>query len=621
LSIKVGDPMRNLARLKWSLPVVAAAVAVAVGFVLVSPLMAIKVVRFGGYYVILAAFAAFSVALVRELRTGGIRWTSADWWMVGAGLAVTSIWQAQEIHGFKILMDELVLNVTSQSMHFDREVFTPLKAHDVDGLHLVLGGILDKRPLFFPFLVSVLHDLTGFRPENAFVLNGVLAPLLLLLAGRLGCLLGGSTAAGIVTILLLAGVPLVGLSATGGGFDLLNLVMICACALLSIRFLNAPTRLSQDALVLGAVLLAQTRYESAIFVPVAGLVLVAGWWSLRRVVFSWGLVAAPLLLVTIPLQNKLFALSPGYWSVGLTDDPFHTKYFFENVGHAVNFLFKVDEFQSGSLPLSIVGLVSLPFALLFVLRRWRATLARGEQFVFAVFAAAILANLALLLCYFWGQLDDFMATRLALPLLLLFALAGAFVFGRWFKEPLPWRMAGGAAISWFWLWGVPFASRALGTNAFLTYQQLRWERGIIEQTPDSVFFASESALTAMIDRRPGMAITMLAERAPETAFHLRAGTYRDVYVFQRLQYDPDSGAMVPVEECRLGPEFVLETIEEVAFKPLYHGRVSRVAAVDSTRAEPRPPGWKPIFPPFQIVPEPDETPTGAYLRRYLQMLP
>src|SRR5450432_4297934 len=79
-----------------------------------------------------------------------------------------------ETFGFKIGMDEIMLLGTSMSMHLDKTVLVPVRGNDIQGTFAILDGMMDKRPLFFPFLVSLLHDLTGYRPANAFVLNGTL---------------------------------------------------------------------------------------------------------------------------------------------------------------------------------------------------------------------------------------------------------------------------------------------------------------------------------------------------------------------------------------------------------------------------------------------------------------
>src|SRR5688572_25075451 len=164
--------MFNTTVLRWSLMAISALAAVVLGFSVLPDATALATVKYGGYYFIFAATAWFVVAAWREFRAyRGVGWTRNDWFLAGLALLVTVVWQVNEVHGFKILMDELVLNATSMSMHFDRHVFVPMKAQYIDGEYIVFGGVMDKRPLFFPFLLSILHDVTGYRPGNVFILN------------------------------------------------------------------------------------------------------------------------------------------------------------------------------------------------------------------------------------------------------------------------------------------------------------------------------------------------------------------------------------------------------------------------------------------------------------------
>jgi hypothetical protein len=467
--------MLNAPFFRWFLATASATGAIALGFFILPSSTALKVVQYGGYYFIFAAVVAFAVVAFREYRRDpGAGWTAYDWRLTAVSVFVALIWQFNEIHGFKVLMDELVLSATAMTMHFDRHVFVPMKAHDIAGEFVVFGGVLDKRPLFFPFLLSLLHDLTGYRPGNVFVLNGILSAFLLMLVGRLGRLVSGSEGAGLLAVLLLAGVPLLGLNATGGGFDLLNIVMICVLILLGTRFLRKPSPGAQDLLLLGTVLLAQTRYESTMFVAATAALLLFAWWQEGKPRFSWGLVATPLLLLTIPLQNKLFTVNAGYWASGMDEPPFAPKYFLGNLGHAVNFFYSVDGLQSGSPLLATSGIVCTLFALLFMFRRWKQTLAAPEQTAFLAVGVVIVANSIMVLFYFWGQLDDFVATRLVLPMLVLFALSSAFVLGRWFKARMPWFQGAAAMlVVWFWIFGVPFAAKANSTQTFLSFQEVK----------------------------------------------------------------------------------------------------------------------------------------------------
>ena len=170
-----------------------AALAVVLGFFAIRGEAAIVFVSRTGYWFVLAAFVLLVRALwltyrdeVRALRWRTIDWTSVA--VVGLGGLILLV---HETFGFKILMDEIMLLGTSMSMHFDKTVLTPMRGNDIQGVYVVLDGMMDKRPLFFPFLLSLLHDLTGYRPENAFVLNGLLTFVFLGLVNAAGRRLAG----------------------------------------------------------------------------------------------------------------------------------------------------------------------------------------------------------------------------------------------------------------------------------------------------------------------------------------------------------------------------------------------------------------------------------------------
>ncbi|HVU23248.1 MAG TPA: hypothetical protein VHE13_03920, partial [Opitutus sp.] len=166
-----------------------AALAVVLGFFTFSADASIRAVIYGGYWAMLVLAALFGWSLWRVGRASWPGWTATRQWrrwpaalVGGCGLLLL----VQERFGFKILMDEVMLLGTSMSLHFDRTALVAMRGNDIQGAFQLLGGQLDKRPLFHPFLLSVLHDLTGYRPENAFVLNVILTFVLLGLAYHVG---------------------------------------------------------------------------------------------------------------------------------------------------------------------------------------------------------------------------------------------------------------------------------------------------------------------------------------------------------------------------------------------------------------------------------------------------
>jgi len=74
----------------------------------------------------------------------------------------------------RILDDELSLQRTALSMHHHREFVSADKGYWVGGEFTITNATLGKRPFFYPFLLSVVHDVTGYRTGNAFYLNFVL---------------------------------------------------------------------------------------------------------------------------------------------------------------------------------------------------------------------------------------------------------------------------------------------------------------------------------------------------------------------------------------------------------------------------------------------------------------
>ena len=140
-----------------------------IGFVVVSPAAAEQLITHGGYYYILALFAAFliySVRVVEPRRDKINRWLRRPGWMGVAILAGTAFALLSDSFAHKVLFDEYVLQGTAWHMHATKEVGTPIRAYEFAGTWLTVDQFLDKRPYFFTFLLSLLHDLTGFRVQN-----------------------------------------------------------------------------------------------------------------------------------------------------------------------------------------------------------------------------------------------------------------------------------------------------------------------------------------------------------------------------------------------------------------------------------------------------------------------
>ena len=389
-----------------------------------------------GYYFIFLTFAIFVYCLYKVLRRSlrPRRLSRQDLLPIVVIASASLFPYVYESVGFKIIMDEIVLLGTSMNMHFERKVEVPNIGNRNEGEFRATIGYFDKRPFFHPFLISLLHDLTGYRPENSFLLNILLTPLLLALIYFYGKRIAGSRA-GILGVLLMAGVPLFAQNAVGGHFEILNLVMIMTCLLLSHQYLERPEPVSLMVLCFAGILLVQTRYESVFFILPVGLVIILGWVREKRIILPRFLIFAPLLLICCPMQFQVIQSSPEkFWQLEDKGNvaAFSSEYVAKNLSHAANYLYHLGDMMTNSILLSVLGSVSLVLFLIHVGRRIRQVYAKNEtELTLCLYLLAVLLSFALIMFYHWGQLDDIVATRLCMPLLLMFILTTLAILRVW----------------------------------------------------------------------------------------------------------------------------------------------------------------------------------------------
>lgn len=603
-----------------------ALLALVLGFFSFSADQSLRLVIYGGYWAMLLLTILFGWSLARLGRQDWAGWEAlraAPRWPAVLILVCGLVLLVHETFGFKILMDEVMLLGTSMSMHFEKTALVPMRGHDIQGAFQFLNGELDKRPLFQPFLVSTIHDVTGYRPENVFVLNSALTFTLLALAYRVGRKLAGR-AAGALAVLLLTSLPLLAQNATGGGFEVLNLVMLLATLLLGMRFAEQPDEASLTAFTLSGILLAQTRYESVLFLlPVAALIL----WVWRRQgapVVSWVLVFAPLLLLPYALHNKVFSVRVSAWELASqpgSGKPFSLSYASDNLGHALNFFFNTTGEQSNSLVLAGLGFLALPFFGLWAVRTIRAGRAtEPARFAAAVFSLGFAAHTALLMCYFWGKFDDPVIRRLSLPLNLALVLAVVVVAAEAARaRAWVWRLLTVAAVGGIFAHSLPAMARHDYTQDYYIGRETDWRREFIAAHPEKDYL--------FIDNSSIMWITHLVSATPMTqallhkenlVFHARNHTFSAIYAFQRLDVDPDSGRQTVQASDDLGPDYQLETVWERRFTPLTVSRISRVVSIrEGPTAAPR----RVPAPLEKLTPAQLEKVRQQYFENFIKRLP
>lgn len=400
------------------LAVVAAAFAPALGLAVVWGQLAVAarttLLAHGLYWTMPVVLGLWFVALGRRLRgeagSGGA-WLRRN----AAGLATAAVLTVAAVvvvpPAMRMQFDETSLCGTSQSMHRDRLAMMATGALPTPSGPVVTDWNLDKRPPLFPFLVSVVHDVAGYRVANAFVVNGVLLfALLALVACRTRRHLG--VAAAVAAPVLVAAVPLLVVGACSAGFELLATWLLAVVVLAAIDFVAAPTAARASWCLASGLLFAQARYESLfVLVALAGLGLLrARRWPRDRL-GTVLLLAAPILLTPV-LLLLLHARDPAFY-VEAAGRPLVS--FAHLAAHLPALAFAFVAPGRGS---PFPGALAVVSALLFGLWVWRRR--GGFANVLALAPVAVVTGIAL--AWFYGGVAEPTAVRLYLPLAVLGAL-------------------------------------------------------------------------------------------------------------------------------------------------------------------------------------------------------
>lgn len=584
---------RGQVRLPWRLVLFAGLGLAAfwLGFVAYSAASAGELIQRYGYYVMAGTFGWWAIAVGRLIR--GFRLSLLAGWVSEhrGGLAVigavTLVGFLTIPYSYKVLYDEIVLQTTAWSLHYFREFGTMWRGYEVDGVFHALGVYVDKRPFFYPFVVSLLHDLTGYRLTNAFVLNTLLMPTVLLLLYAFLRKLGERWASWTALVCFGSSV-LLAQNANGSGMEMLNLAMFLLTLNLAVYYLEQPEPSRLAALVLTCILLAQTRYESALYVVPAALVILEGWRRTQRVILPPAALAAPLLLIPCALHNTYLAGTPSLWELR-ADVPqrFELKYVAGNLEHAAAYFFDFTGRLMSAWWLSVIGFWALGTVLLaLILRKWSWRGAAPALWGGVIFGGAVLANLALLMCYFWGQLDDPIVARLILPFTVMMALAIA-----WCVEQIPaaWqKKVAGALMVASLLAYLGFGMRAVTYNRNINQlaDEISWEEQWLARQPSAsrLIITNKTTLSWMDLGIPALSIPDARNKADRVLFHWEAGTFQEVLVSQFYRPVNAEGGFVLDPRDELPAAYVLEPVIERHIG----GRLLRISRVVAIHLPPKP---------------------------------
>ncbi len=560
------------------------------GVIIFNPEQAEFIVRYLGYWFILISFCIFVyhfyLVCLECLKNRCINKYDCIAFLGITILGLILLSQTQFL--FKVVLDEIILVSTSMFMHHSREVMTSLNGYNVNGSFQVVSQYLDKRPVFFPFLLSLIHDISGYRSGNVFILNSVLFIFLLNVSYILGRKFR-DWRTGILTTLLLSGIPLLVQSSSSGAFETLNMLMIILTILISVHYFQNPNSDRLITLCYSTILLAQVRYESIIFTVPVILIVIISWKKTNNIDLPWLVIIAPILLVIFPLQLQVFEANPEHWQLDLIADSknvFGINYLFDNIGHATHFFFDYGNSQGNSLLLTIVGSIcSISFFVFLLNKKDRKRIDENLLVPLTCFILSLLFITLLLLCYFWGQFDDPLTRRLSLPIHLLFVLITICLASIFINKSKIWNICFFIITLSIFIQTIPALSKRQSIKANTAASIVNWKYEIMEQYGNENFLIIDnSRLPWVIMEKSSLIISYLDRLIEDVKFHFDSNTFNNIFIYQKMTRGAD-GDLVPYPKYILPTEVKLEQVAQKFFVPFSIGRISRITSIDMDKSD------------------------------------
>lgn len=418
---------------------------------------------------------------------------------------------------FKVLADEANLMGVSMMMHHSREAALPLECLYTEDNSPVYNQTDSKRPFLFPFMVSLLHSIFGYSPFNGFVLNFFVS-ICVLFGIYLMVINFRPKKYGLIAMTLMAGSPIYMICSTSGGFEPLNLMMVIYCIFLftlASKSESSPRRV--EFLFFSMLLLAHCRYESIIFIPIMGLLIIP--FLMRQHFFqnmSYFTVVIPVFFLPILWQRKFYMGGQALinrlnvYTFERVDVGFTIKDFVHNFDDNIFVLMGVDPnygFSAIVFALALIGIYLLVQKLL-VYRN------QGTSSSLIIVNISVFFILFVIISAFhWGNFGLAMDNRLSLVFLPFIVWAAVYCLSRndiFFKKH--WIYFVGFLSVLHFIFFLPYGKREQVVNSLaLPYEYQEVSNYLNQHFPDSknTLIITEQPNLYIIQKYAGIQFTSL----------------------------------------------------------------------------------------------------------------
>lgn len=503
---------------------------------------------------------------------GASRLLRAHWMGLVLAFVIPLMWQVSNERMLKTMQDELSLSATAKTYAVEREAKLPNSTVQVGGELVVSTYVQGKRPTMFPFIVSLVHNFTGYRVENVYVVNFGLSVILFILLYGLGVSGFGRQSA--IGLQLLAGaIPLFAQQATSGSYELLNLCALVGLWLSGQHFLKRKDPESLSLFVTVALFFARCRYES-----ILGLLVVAVVWGIvvyreRKLILNYFVCLSPLLLLAPLFSNAVLMSQTALLEKPAEAATFSFTYFPENLINAIYYLF-----SGGFSSAPVISLMGMAGLVVVGINLRSAVKSPGAiNTVNYVMVAFIIGLTIFYLTCFWGNWADGVATRFSMPFLLLCCVATAMAFSILGKKAgVVLIMIAAAHLLVFYR---PYSNTNYDDGGSYPRLESHWWMNFMKQhLRNDVLYIGPEVLGAYLLEKPGISLKIASLYPEAVDYALRVNYYRDVYMLMRYHVSDDDAASNALRK-QLEAIYELDPVDTLSIRTDTYSVIYRVKGV------------------------------------------
>ncbi len=466
---------------------------------------------------------------------------------------------------FKTLSDETNLLAKSRSLAFEKKPLNMTDAKNYFETTRSLHYELPKRPLLFPFAVSLLHSFLGYHTSNVFVLNFFTLFVFLSLIS----VAGASLLPPLISIsipLWILSQPVISIFSCSGGFDVFSLTFFFISMAILLLFLNQPDQMHFECLWLALILYANTRYESILL----AVLILPFLWKMGYLPFS-------LLRSSFSLSLTPFFTAPLVWQkwikTNVYENPdgtalFSLGSFFENLKEFLISQCRFDFHLPYNPFLFFMGIAVISL-LVWKIFSSSPKIPKSLRCFILIFTLIFFVFQILYLCHFFGRFSHPSSARFFLIYAATFSLIPFSLY--WIFPRIPAALFPALGLVFFLLYH-PVAVKDSFTNALTLNRKTDYTYQFLRNRPSD---------TLIIVDRPGQYTVMnfgavsfeyANDHVQELLTELKAGLYPDILVIQDISREK----LKTLPDQKLDKAFPLRLLDKKMTCAETYVRISKV---------------------------------------------